>query len=122
MPRSIALSCAGLRALPRRITTEPASIMAQRAVSLTLRAVVTGHLGARSQKSRVQGRKPETFCFDFRLSTFDFPLVDGDFLEQVELAERLAGAEDDAQLRVVRDGHRQRGLLAQEHIQVAQLR
>src|SRR5581483_3962153 len=48
--------------------------------------------------------------------------VDGHFLEELELVERLAGAEHDGELRILRDHDRQAGLLAQEHVEVLELR
>src|SRR5215471_13624510 len=38
--------------------------------------------------------------------------VDRDFFEELELVERLAGAEHDCELRILRHHHRQAGLFA----------
>src|SRR5688572_25479707 len=49
-------------------------------------------------------------------------LLQRDLAEEAQLVERAPRAQHDRELRVLRDHDRQAGLLAQEHVEVLQLR
>ena len=106
MPRSSVDRSPGARALMRIAMIASSSMPATKNPSRTLRLPVIA--------CRSNDRTPSVPVTNV--------LLQCDFPEQVQLVEGPAGAEHDGALGRIGDHHRQAGLLAQQDVQVAQLR